>query len=157
MKKVLRVFEFVLFPSAVFILLVSGLIIYFSTGGSKSSSYEKDYSLDAATVDAACKDYYAICVAGKAPGEGTTRSAIREFTAKASIKDALEYANLLDDFKDSLDKLSVDGSGTIFATDESSSSGRSREEDWNRTRLLRNNRWEEEGSLQSLYKSSTLY
>lgn len=154
MKKVLRVFEFVIFPSAVFILLVSGLIIYFSTGGSKSSSYEKDYSLDAATVDAACKDYYAICVAGVAPGEGTTKSEKEAFTAKASIKDALEYANIHDY---SLENMSVDKVGTIYATDESSSSGRSHEEDWNKTMLLRNNRWEEEGSLQSLYKASKLY
>ena len=100
---------------------------------------------DAATLDAACKDYYAMCVSGAVPGEGRTKSEIDAFTEKASIKDAFEYANVLSIVGRSFDKLSVDSSGTIFVT--GSSSRKASEE---KTALLAS--YTQPGSLKALYQ-----
>lgn len=85
-------------------------------------SQSNDSKVNAATLDAACKDYYAYCVSGQAPGEGTTRKEISDFTAAASIQDALNYANLSDV---SFDGLYVNSSGTITSDSSNADSTKS--------------------------------
>lgn len=99
---------------------------------------------DDQTVDAACKDYYSICEAGKAPGEGTTRKEIQEFIEAASIKDALDYCNIYE--KIDLSKLCVDTNCRIYDP----KSNAKREENPEKTDIL-HNRNDEPGSLKALY------
>ena len=112
-----------------------------------NSANESSAQTDAATVDAACKDYYSVCVAGKAPDEGKSKTEIRDFTNKATINDALDYANIKDSV--SLGDMAVDASGTIFDAETEPN----RAKDDTKTALL--SKPGDEGSLKALYAGTS--
>lgn len=97
-----------------------------------NSANESQAKTDAATLDAACKDYYAEVVAGTinqtANGKITDTtekgllpkatdgaSARKSAAAKITIKGALMYAGVESNLKDKLGDFTYDADGTIFA------------------------------------------
>ena len=96
-----------------------------------NSANESQLKTDAATVDAACKDYYAEVVAGTINSGTTTRSitdtlpaagaapGARKTAALAcTVNGALEYAGVTN-LSGKLAEMSWDSEGTIFATIDS--------------------------------------
>ncbi len=102
------------------------LLESFTAGQNRS-----DAQSDAATVDAACKNYYAELVSGtlnaenntyvksdKLPSASATVAERKEAAGKCTIKGAMEYMGLINEageYTIKLDNLSADGAGTIFA------------------------------------------
>ena len=104
---------------------------------------------DAATVDAACKDYYALIQSGTVEGKDLSTQALKKAELnKATIKEALEYANIYNDV--ALSDMSVDKSGTIFDTESDSTRA-----DSGKTTVLHNmgtdGKTQGSGLLKSLY------